>query len=103
MAKAQWITYDPLGTLQPKIEATILSVDGFRVAQVFRLTDSWKICYFDDSIEQVHLGVSQDAVRAMVLNESLGRLRKIGNALTDMCGVKEAVLEQRERHQTLHS
>lgn len=103
MAKAKWTTYDPLGTLQPKIEATILSVDGFRVAQVFRLTDSWKICYFDDSIQQVHQGVSQDAVREIVLDESLGRLRKIGNALTDMCRVKEAAPKQRERHQTLHS
>lgn len=103
MTQAQWTTYDPLGTLQPKVEATILAVDGFRVAQVFRLTDSWKICYFDDSIQQVHLGVSQDAVRAMVLDESLSRLKRIGNALTDMCGMKEAVPEQRERHQTLHS
>jgi len=104
MTKAQWTMFDPLGTLQPKIEGTVLSVDGFRVAQVFRLRDCWRICYFDDSIQQVQPDVSQDAVRALVLDEALDKLRKIGNALADMCAMKNTgLLEQRTKRLALHS
>lgn len=104
MVKAQWVTFDPLGTLRPQVESTILSVDGFRVAQVFRLREGWRICYFDDSVNHLHRDISQDAVRQTVLNESLSKLRRLTAAIADMSRLQNALTQERgEDCNILHS